>query len=161
MKLTDSQLVLFDEAVYEQKDPVAEIVRGTSEVISYSFSEHSADSAYVACRVRYNDPKKGLIQATYQAPSAPEDGPLLEINEQVASIAEAQRLAKKRLREKNKEAAKASIELDGNVQMVTGVTILITGWKNFDGKYIITSAKHSISSGYQTSIEIRKVLEGY
>ena len=36
------------------------------------------------------------------------------------------------------------------------------GFGNFSGKYIITQAKHDInSSGFTSSVEIRKCLDGY
>ncbi|WP_028551759.1 phage late control D family protein [Paenibacillus sp. UNC451MF] len=162
MKLTDSQLVLFDERVYEQEEPVLSLVRGQSDILSYSFNFSAADAAYSACEVSYFDPKKGKISYTFKAPGAPDDGPVLRINEKVDSIQEAMNLAKKSLREKNKEGSKASFSLMGNPDLINGVTIMVSGWGKYDGKYFVTSTKHSVGSGaYSTDIEVRRVLEGY
>ncbi|MCZ8520122.1 MULTISPECIES: phage late control D family protein [Paenibacillus] len=163
MKVTDGQIVLFDELVYEQQGPVAEIARGAGRVLSYSFEDNMADASYVACQVAYQEPRsKKTVTHTYRPPGAPTKGPVLKINERFASIKEADRIGRKRLREKNKNAVKASLKLPGDVRLVTTATVTLAGWKNFDGKYIIESSKHDVGgSGYTTSLELRKVLEGY
>lgn len=77
-------------------------------------------------------------------------------------IAEAETLAKKKLREKNKDEVKVSMTLPGNVLLVGGVTVALSGWGTFDGKYFVEQAKHDVGdSGYTTKIDLRKVLEGY
>lgn len=99
------------------------------------------------------------ITATYRPPGAPKNGPILKINASASSQADALRQARNALRNANKEGGKASIELMGMVEAVTGVTCTIKGAGKFDGKYIVESATHNVgSSGYTTSLEIRKVL---
>ncbi|WP_340026674.1 contractile injection system protein, VgrG/Pvc8 family [Paenibacillus sp. FSL K6-1096] len=160
IKVSSGSLVLFDEQEYEQKAAVATIVRGESNVTDYSFAYNTAYAAYRACTVTYTPSQdKETLKATYTPQGAPKSGPVLKINEQVDSQANAMRLARKRLREKNKEGGKGTLSLMGDLRMAAGLTINIKGWKRFDGKYIIESARHSIgSSGYTTSLDIRKVL---
>lgn len=126
----------------------------------YGFSINTAYSAYRACTITYTPPKrKEPVQATYTPAGAPKTGPILKINEQVDDQAAAIQLARKRLRERNKEGGKGSLSLMGDIRMAAGLTINIVGWKRFDGKYIIESARHVIGSGgYTTDLEIRKVL---
>ncbi|MER8277389.1 hypothetical protein, partial [Acinetobacter baumannii] len=82
--------------------------------------------------------------------------------QQVSSQAEADRLAKQKLREKNFEEFTGSFSSDGNMGLCAGETIEMLGFGNFSGKYIITQAKHDISSiGFTSSFEIRKCLDGY
>ena len=45
--------------------------------------------------------------------------------------------------------------------MLAATTVNVLGFGKFDGKYIITSAKHQISGGYPTSGEMRRCLNGY
>lgn len=107
---------------------------------------------------------KTTYEATYKAPDAEKDGSgqVLEVNEKVSSNAEALTLAKKRLREKNSQEFKASFNLAGDARLVAGVTVKVEGFGAFDGKYIIETASHTISSsGYKTNITLRRVLEGY
>lgn len=160
IKIASGSLILFDESEYEKKSTVAKIVRGHDNILSYNFNWETANKAYRACKVSYTDPKKNKkIEYMYVPPGAPKTGPILKINQQVDSVAEAQRLAKKSLREKNKQAGRASLTLVGDIRIATSVTIDIVGWKRFDGKYIVESCSHVVgSAGYITTLEIRKVL---
>lgn len=160
VKVSGGKLVLFDQSEYEKKAPVTTIERGKDNVLTYSFSWSTANAAYRGCEVVYTDPiKKKTIKASYVPPGAPKSGPILKINQQVDSLAAAQRLAKSSLREKNKEAGKGAFSLVGDIRMATGLTINVKGWGRFDGKYIIENCSHTIGSGgYTTDLEIRKVL---
>lgn len=171
LKVTENKVVIFDESKYETEEPKITIVKpntfytaGTgitvTNLLSYSFSNKSRD-IYKACHVRYqHGKKKEIIEATFTDPDKKE-GKTLEIKEDVENIAEAERLAKKRLREKNCQEWTGSLTVPGNLNLVAAVTVNITGFGKFDGKYIITRASHSIGNGYQTSIEVRRCLNGY
>lgn len=165
LKVTAKIIVLFDAAEYEKKDTIRVIERGTSDVLRFSFGTSFHDTAYSSCRVKYTDSQtKQTFEATFNAPDADTNGSgqVLEVNEKVSSNAEAKTLAEKRLREKNQQEYNASFDLVGDVRLVAGVTVKIVGYGAFDGKYIIESASHSVSSsGYKTSIKLRRVLEGY
>ncbi|QCT03810.1 hypothetical protein E6C60_3099 [Paenibacillus algicola] len=157
-KISGGKLVLFDEAEYEKKPAVADLVRGESNIITYGFSESSTNRAYGSCIVTYKPTKGKLITGKYSLSNAA-GLPVLKINERVETVAEANRLARNRLREKNKQAGKARFTLDGDIRIASGVTVNVKGYGRFDGKYIIESAHHSIGMNpYQTDIEIRKVL---
>ncbi|GEB35312.1 phage late control D family protein [Brevibacillus parabrevis] len=161
LKLTDKQLVIFDEAKYERAAAIATLSRSSSEL--KSFSAHTTSiGCYRACQVTYYAGKgKKAITGKFEAPRAPKVGRTLMVKEQVASVAEAQRLAKKKLREANKDSTQVSITMVGNPQYVAGVTVNLSGFGNFDGKYIVTRATHSQQSGYESSLELRRCLEGY
>ncbi|MEK4351341.1 late control protein [Paenibacillus sp. FSL R5-0475] len=160
IKVSNGSLVLFDESVYEKKSAIATITRGEDNVKGYGFSWGTAYTAYRACEVSYTDSKsKKTVKVTYTPPGAPKSGPILKINEQADSQAAALKLGRKRLREKNKEAGRGTLNLMGDIRMAAGLTINIKGWGRFDGKYIIVSANHAIGgSGFTTDLEIRKVL---
>lgn len=160
IKVSGGSLILFDEFKYEQKTPIATITRGTDNVEGYSFSWNTANTAYRSCTVTYSDSKtKKTISATYTPPGAPKIGPVLKINERADSKAAALKLARKRLRERNKRVGVGTLFLMGDIRMAAALTINVKGWGRFDGKYIIDTAKHKIdSNGYTTELEIRKVL---
>lgn len=82
----------------------------------------------------------------------------------------AKRKAKKALRDKNKEKTKAGdkskqwgIDLAiGNATIAAGQTCEVKGFGFYDGKYFVVSARHRVGSGgYETSLSIRKCLNGY
>lgn len=171
LKISDNKIIIFDEEKYESEEAKLTIVKSGIDyekednmsyingILSYSFSSKVRE-IYAACHVKYQKGKsKETIEATFTAPN--KTGKTLEVNEQVETYAEAERLAKKKLREKNKEEITGNINLPGNFSLVAAVVVNILGFGNFDGKYIITNAKHNIGNGYTTGIDIRRCLDGY
>lgn len=159
LKVTAKIIVLFDAAAYEQKDAVRVIKRGTADVSSWSFSTSLHDASYSKCHVSYTDPTTGkTIEYTYTPRNADKDGQVLEVNEKVSNREEARQLAMKRLRQKNKGEFKASFKLTGDARLVAGITVQVSGYGAFDGKYIIETATHSVSkSGYKTDLTLEFV----
>ena len=126
----------------------------------------AADSQYSSCRVSYVDPATGkCIEATakiedYNADA--KNNQQLEVTAKVSNKDEAKTLAEKHLRLHNKYCKSATFTFPGNPALVAGVTVELKGWGAFDGKYIITQAKHTVDgSGYTVQIKLRRVLEGY
>lgn len=166
LKATNKIIVLFDQATYEAKPAVFTIKKGSGVYTKYKLRSGAADKEYASCRVSYIDPlsKETIQAAAYVEDYNPKDknNQRLEITAKVNSIGEAQTLARKMLRLKNKYEYTAIFTLPGNPDLLAGVTVMLSGWGAWDGKYIIKQAKHSISkSGYSTQIRLRHVLEGY
>lgn len=162
LKVTSKTIVLFDAADYEKKKEVKKIKAGKGNILSYSFSTKTADTAYSSCHVIYTDPNtKKTIEATYTPENANSDGQKLEIKQKVSSVAEAQELARKSLRAKNKGETTAEFTLVGDVDYVAGITVRVYGYGEFNGKYIVEQATHSITGGYKVQIKLRSCLEGY
>ncbi|MBE3586573.1 MAG: hypothetical protein IMW94_10575 [Thermoanaerobacter sp.] len=161
LKVSDAQIIIFDEQKYERQDPFTRIKKGEAYLKRYRFRE-TLSGLYKACRVEYHDArKKRTIKYTFSPPNPPKTGRVLVVNERVSSIKEAERLAKKRLRQENKNAVVASLTLLGDVRFLAGLTVRLVGFGVFDGKYIITQAIHTQQNGYETQLELRKCLEGY
>ena len=70
-------------------------------------------------------------------------------------------LAKKKLREANKDEFTGGFSTIGNFQLVAGIVIKLDGYGKFDGNYLITKANHEIGGSYTTNIEVRRCLNGY
>lgn len=179
LKVTTDTIIIFDVEKFEKEDVYAEyyhpgttilnIVENQSKpvqtdaLLNYSFKAKIRD-VYKKCHVKYaKDKDKSVIESTFVAPDKKEkEGATLEVHQQVSSQAEADRLAKIKLREKNCEEFTGSFSSDGNIGLCAGETIEMLGFGNFSGKYIITQTKHDISSsGFTSSVEIRKCLDGY
>ncbi len=111
--------------------------------------------------MKYTDTESGeTIEATF-TDETKKEGKTLEVKEQVKTKAEAEKLAKKRLREKNNGEYTMSVTLLGNPELVAASCVNVTGFGAFDGKYIITTATHDIGGGYTTTLELRRCLDGY
>ncbi|WP_443683438.1 phage late control D family protein [Phascolarctobacterium faecium] len=171
MKISDKKIIVFDEAKYEAEKAKITIVKpgtvykkesGMKYLFvgtGYSLRTKIRD-IYAACRVSYqHGSSKSNIEATYTVIG--KKGKTLQVNEQVESVAAALNLAKKRLREKNKDEVTGSLNMLGNFVLLSGVTVNLLGFGAFDGRYLITRASHDIGSGYTTNIDVRRCLNGY
>lgn len=161
LKVTSQTIVIYDEESYDKKQEIKTFKFGDKEILSYKFGTSTRDTAYTSCKVSYTDPAtKQTITYTYKAPGKG-TGQKLEINEAVRSTAEARYLAKKRLRQKNAKEFTARLTVVGDVQLVCGTCVKLKGFGGYDRKYRIISAKHNITGGYTTEIELKQTLEGY
>lgn len=158
LKATDKTIILFDRKAFEANPPIDTIKFGASDILSWRFSVSSADTSYKNSSVSYTDPE---TEETYSYSSEDENNKnsgSLNINEKVTSNEEAKILAQNRLGNKNKFEFTANFDLVGNVSLVASSNIEVSGFGAFDGKYSIVTAKHVVSSsGYRTSVELRKV----
>lgn len=160
LKVSDQQIVIFDEEKYEAMEPVLTIKRGQSWVLDHSFSTTTRD-VYSACRVDYTSPKgKKSISYTYTAPNKPATGKTLVVNQRVSSIAQAEKLARKKLRKQNRGETKMAFSLMGDIRLLAARTVMVEGYGKFDGKYFIEEAEHA-GAGYKVKINLRRVLEDY
>lgn len=163
LKLSNSAIVVLDEADYEAKPVVDTILRvsketSTIQVLHWRFNT-TLTGTYKACRVQSHDAgKKKTIKATFTPPKAPKVGRILVVKEEVKSVAEAQKLAKKRLREANKDATTIQLVVISEMHIDAGMTFDVIGFGRLNGKYIVTRVQHHKS---KITLDLRKCLEGY
>lgn len=162
LKVTDGILVAYDQKDYDKKDAVLTIRRGDGSYSSFNLKSSLALTAYSSCHVSYEDDNGNTYEATFAPQTGYSEGEVLEVTEQVSSNAEALELAKRRLRKENKGELTGSLKMLGDTRLQAGVNIELSGWGDFDGKWSIESATHTISkNGYTTNIKISKAIEGY
>ena len=161
LKVSDDTIIIFDVQKYEQQEPVKTLTKGTSPIISFR-AKKTIHEIYKACHVKSQHSKKEeLIEYTYTDQNK-KDGMTLQVNQKVENVAEAEKLAKKKLREKNQEEVQVSLTTVGDFALMASNTVELSGFHTYDGKYIIKKSSHEIgSSGYTTKIELRKCLDGY
>lgn len=162
LKVTTMTIVIYDAAEYDSKPAIKTFKKGSGDIISYKLGTSLTDTAYTSCHVSYTDPdSKETIEYTYTPDSSTGTGQTLEVNERVRSTEEAKTLAKKRLREKNKQEYTASLKVVGDVSLVAGTTVRLEGFQQFDRKYKVTQARHTLTGGYTVDLSLKQVLEGY
>lgn len=163
LKISNNKIVVLDEKDYEEQPPVETIRRVSKlgdiiQVKSWSFKTSLTDT-YKACRVTHHDTsKKKNITATFVPPSAPKVGRTLVVKQQVSSQEEALKLAKKKLREKNKEATTIALDIFAYMHIDAGMTFNLVDFGNLNGKYIAYKVEHNAKG---STLHLRKCLEGY
>ena len=114
-------------------------------------------------------PKKGstakkaeYIDYTYDDPDVDDSGQVYVLKKRCSSLAEAERLAKAKLRQLNLRQLTGSISMVGDPLMCAGSVIRLVNFGSFDGNFIIEKATHTMNnSGYVTSIDVRRVNNNY
>ncbi|MEK3996674.1 hypothetical protein MKY29_18330 [Psychrobacillus sp. FSL K6-2365] len=161
-KVTDQQIIVFNEKDYESKKTIATFHESGSTVLNYSFKPTMTDTGYAGVSLRYYDSKKTkLIEYLYAIREIdPKKDKVYKLNRRVANEEEAIRLARSTLRKKNKKQVTATLELVGDTRILASSTIELVGFGVFSGKYYVDKASHSLS-GYKTTLEVHKVLGGY
>jgi hypothetical protein len=204
LKVTDEKMVLFEESVYEEKDPVDTFDKSEigGRVIDYSFVQDTNDTVKKV-ELFYKDPKSGTVaQGEFTPPKPPATGQKLVLNERPGDLRgdnfregidnssgssggtfdtgmrpyndilvdfnkprtdvtdNANRICRARCRQKNKNEWTCTLKIVGNVKMVGGVTINITNWGKYSGKYMVDVASHKTGGSYITTINAHRVL-GY
>lgn len=163
LKINSNSIVVLDEKDYEDKAAVTHINRipqngDLIKIIDRSFTSTLTDT-YRECRVQHHEAKKKKnITATFVAPKAPKVGRTLVIKQEVKSKAEAQKLAKKKLREKNKEAIKFTLKVYSLMHIDAGMTFDLKMFGKLSGKYIVTQV---VYGPFDITLQLRKCLEGY
>lgn len=207
VKVTEGQLIIFDQASYEKKDAVKTLICGFSPILSWSFDALQSER-YRAVTVRWRDirkktrasapaararmarasddeslnmygsnytdsksgaSKKGAtvqkaeyVEATFTDDTVDESGQVYVMKKRCSSYAEAERLAKAKLRELNLRQISGSMSLIGDPELIAGQVIRLMGFGAMDGNFIIERSTHSMTAqGYVTSLEMRKVNMAY
>lgn len=160
VKIANGTLIIFDEEKYEQQSAVSVIAYDLSTVKKFSGTA-TLTEIYKACEVVYKHGKKDeKIQARFED-SSKESGKTLKVNQKVEDQAEADRLARKKLREKNREEVKVQLTLVGRFCYLSGQVVELTGHGFYDGGYLIERARHKVGDGYEVDLELRRCLNGY
>lgn len=114
-----------------------------------------------SCYVYTKATDSETIQTQYEPNIPPTTGRVLYINKRIENQAQAERMAKAELRDKNRKEQTGSLSGMGDTRFRAGAVLDIQGWGRFDSKYVIAQATHTFSAdgGYTTSLELEKALD--
>lgn len=177
LKVAKTQIFILDEWKYESQKPIMILLHPgitwsneeaeenllLSRVISYRYTDKTRD-IFKGCRVRYqNSKKKTVIEAVFMDPQKKDDPTLdlLEVNEQIKDVAEGERLARKKLREKNAGETTFSLTIPGNTNVYASAVMTLKGFGKLDSDYLVTKCTHQITDSYTVSMDLRRCLHGY
>ncbi len=154
IKVADNVLIIFEEKSLE--DMPAKVSLTWTDITHFD-ARATLTEVYKDCQVNYREGQQDKnFSATATDPTKTE-GRTLKINKRVSSQAEAERLARHKLREKNKEEFSVTLTLPLNLKLLAGVTFQLEGFGAFDSKWIIDESSHTISdSGSVTRIKAHR-----
>lgn len=165
LKIADNRIIIFDQKKYEAQEEIASITFGDGSYTKWSLATGEGEVEYAACRVNYTDPAtgktiKGEAHSENYKPDDEKNEILVVTDQKVSNADEAKELAEKLLKLNNKLEREATITVPGNPIYAAGMTVRLHNFGYWSGKYLISKAKHDVStSGYTTTITLRKVDE--
>lgn len=159
MKTSQGKIILYDRSFYEDQEPAADLKRSGGDILSYSFDTDTLGASYSKCVCKYVDPETGdVITGEY----VPEDGadsdmPVLNIDKKAATVAEAEANAKAAYENAIKNKYTMEMTLVGDPMYMVGLNVQVEGFGAFDGKYSVSSARHSLAGTYVVQISGHRV----
>lgn len=148
MKLYSGKIVIFDEELYENKPSVRAI--DESQMIRWNYKSTMAGT-YTGARISYTDPTNGEEYVVLIG----EGSRILEINETVDNIADAERKGIAKLNKENKKAMTMNVTLKADIRLLGGCCVDITGLGDkINGKYSIDKASFNVSGSGASQVKL-------
>ena len=160
LKVSNQTLIIFDETKLELQAPVARLDYDLSTIKRFQATA-TLNEIYKKCEVVYKHGQKDEKIVGSFEDSSKDDGKTLKINQRVETQAEAEKLAKKKLRDKNKKENQIRLTTIGRFDLVAGNVIELVNHGKFSGRYLIEKSTHRVGDGYTVDLELRKCLNGY
>jgi phage protein D/uncharacterized protein YraI len=159
----------YDSCRVRYTTPQGTLIEGIAKVSDYDAEAKQKEiaAAQKATQKKPTGKKSAAAAAKEQQKAIQEaqkkEAQQLEVWYAVKDVAEAKAIAEKMLRMHNKFSKTASFTFPGNPALVAAANMDIRGFGPWDGKYVISQAKHQInpSSGYTTQVTLRNTLENY
>lgn len=152
VKIHDGSLLVFNEKALEAGSNAVSVA--VDDVFAnYRFKR--SDSLLSSYTVTYQPMNGSLITAI--ANDANIQGGSGKTREFLDSVSEAERFSKGYLRSVNKKAVVGYLPMEYNPNISAGSLIDCTGFKEFDGRYIVSSIMHDVLGGV-SYVEVRNTL---
>jgi len=152
-----STMVFYAVSALESAPPVATILRTSTEQFLF---RNRTRRIFAASQVAYFDPdiKQLLLAGVGAEPAAP-TGDTLKVLTRCENGQEAMVKAQAALHLDNRLFVTVHLVTPGTASLVAGVNVVLSGWGNLDGTYLVEIARHhlSLAHGYTTEIEARRV----
>lgn len=159
MKLYNKKLVLYEMEELEKAGPVKTLRE--SDLISWDAKSTLLDTSYSGVSAQYINTNGETMTYTYNGGGnkAPK---IYNLEEQMDSLAMAQKMAAAKYRELNRGETTFSCSLTGDVSLVSGVCVEVDAedFGKFGGKYFIDGSTHTVGDGYTTDLTMHRIEEG-
>lgn len=151
IKIYSGKIVIYDKGKFENKKPVATLKREDLQDWSYNTT---LVGTYTGARIMYTSGKDDKEMKCIVGGGKR----ILNINEKVESLQEAQLKACAKVNAENEKAVTMSVTIMANNRIAAGNTIRIKGLYRLSGKYFVDKVTHNIGSDetYTMSLELHK-----
>lgn len=158
MKVYKKKIVIYDQTQMEQKGPVCTL--GMDDFVDNNWdARDSLYGVYSGARISYKDPDDDKETSIYVGLKAEntKGSRTLRINETADSAADARRKAAAQVNLSNQDATTISGTIWPNIKVCAGVTVKITDFGKFNGKYFVDKSTMELGdSGTSQKIEMHK-----
>lgn len=139
LKVFDRKIIIFDEAVYEQRPPVG--ILSFNDFRQYNYNSTLAGT-YSGAKIAFTDPATGEDHIV----TVGSGSRILEINETADSLEDARRKAVAALNNANKKDTTFSGSVMANKMLTAGQCIRLAGFGTPDGVYYLDKVVTKIGS---------------
>lgn len=154
MKIYMNKIVVFSEATYEKRDPVATLTE--SDIVPGWRWNSTLVRTYTGARYEYTNHDKNKTFLV----NAGSGSRILKITDPAGSLEEARRITLAKLNDANKNDTTMSVTIAGTERKIVATDcVRISGLGNLDGKYYVEKVNWSIGKGCCQDLELRKVYQ--
>lgn len=151
IKIYCGEIVIYDKAQYESMPPVATLEKADLQDWSYN---SAMVGTYTGARIKYTSAKDDKeLECVVGGGKR-----MLNINEKVESIQEAQLKACARVNAENEKAVTMNVTIMPNIRIAAGTNVRIKGLYHLSGKYFVDKVIHNIdpNGAYTMALELHK-----
>lgn len=151
LKVFNNRLVVFNEATYEARKPVATLDETDFEP-GWSWNT-TMDGTYTGVKYQYTNSDKDKVFTV----TAGSGSRILTCNEAAENLTEATAIALAALNNANKKTTTMKITIRASKKIIATSCVEIIGLGKLSGKYYVEEVSHSIGNGYKMTLSLRKV----
>lgn len=153
-KVYCGKIVIYDKQEFEAREPVAELKRADLQRWSYN---NTLVGTYTGATIKYTS---GNDDSELTCVVGGGDR-MLNINEKVESLQEAQLKACAKVNAENEKAETMTATIMADTSIVAGSTVMIRGLYHMDGKYFVDKVTHNIKpeDAYTMELELHRCQE--
>lgn len=139
LKVADKKIIILESKEQEKRQVITQ-----SDFCSFTARVQSQD-VYNSVHIKYHDAlKEKNFEYHFTPANAPKVGKMLELTDRVASYAEAEQVAKAKLREKNKKAIELDMKIFPNPYIRCGSVIDFTPIAYLGEKFIVQEMHYAL-----------------
>ncbi len=153
-KVYCGKIVIYDKQEFEAREPVAVLQRADLQKWSYS---STLVGTYTGATIKYTN---GNDDSELTCVVGGGDR-MLNINEKVENLQEAQLKACAKVNAENEKAETMTVTIMADTSIVAGSTVIVNGLYHMDGKYFVDKVIHNIKpeDAYTMELELHKCQE--